>query len=484
MARFPFESTLTDQQGHIIASGTVTVSLTGTSTVATIYAASSGGSALTGGAITTGTDGSFSFWVDEADYARSQRFRLVLNGGAEFANRTLDDVTVFDGSGGIYPSFTIEETTDSTINGADPLLAMYANDTADLKLYLSEESGGTRVFLWPPATAVPTIPHTGAVPTFAVQGDLVVGDISTFSPSGNAWLVGERTTTGLAITDITHIMCAKEVAGTDTDGGATIDLYPVVGAATSDGIVELQAYGTGSGAYANSVLLSNRDTTDSVLRRWLMNSAGNIVPDVTAAENTTNKYSIGETGEAVKSIMLGAGAAAATGEGFVTTVLDLNTAAGAGSPGDTSENTLKTYTVPANTLSTAGDTIRFSCTYRCASRATTKQIQIKWGRSGTETVIADSTAIDMQGQQIVVEGYIFFTAAGSQTVYTKATTGSDAAAWSTSLIGGLNFSGASQDETQADLTIHTTITLANNGAAPALNDVIQDSMIIEYLRKA
>ena len=35
MARYPFESTLTDQQGHILSGGTCTVKLSGTDTAAT-----------------------------------------------------------------------------------------------------------------------------------------------------------------------------------------------------------------------------------------------------------------------------------------------------------------------------------------------------------------------------------------------------------------------------------------------------------------
>ncbi len=97
MARFPFESTLVDQFSRIIVGGTVTVNLTGTSTAATVYAAESGGSAITDSQITTGSDGTYKFWVDDGDYGISQRFRLVLAGGSPFTTRTIDDVVVFPG---------------------------------------------------------------------------------------------------------------------------------------------------------------------------------------------------------------------------------------------------------------------------------------------------------------------------------------------------------------------------------------------------
>jgi len=78
MARQLFESTLTDQQGHIVVGGSITVYLTGTLTAATIYSASSGGSAVTGSKVTSGSDGSYSFWIDESDYGVDQLFRVTL----------------------------------------------------------------------------------------------------------------------------------------------------------------------------------------------------------------------------------------------------------------------------------------------------------------------------------------------------------------------------------------------------------------------
>ncbi len=93
MARFPFQSTAVDQLGKVMSEETVTVTLTGTATVAIIYAASSGGSAIANGVITTGTDGSFKFWVDEADYSSTQRFRIAISGD-KFVTKTNDDVPI------------------------------------------------------------------------------------------------------------------------------------------------------------------------------------------------------------------------------------------------------------------------------------------------------------------------------------------------------------------------------------------------------
>jgi len=80
MPRFIKNGTFKDGNGKAVLSGTVTVLLAGTSTGATIYAAASGGSAITGGIITSSsTDGSFSFYVDDDDYGIHQLFDIKVS---------------------------------------------------------------------------------------------------------------------------------------------------------------------------------------------------------------------------------------------------------------------------------------------------------------------------------------------------------------------------------------------------------------------
>ena len=62
MARHIFQSTLNDQHGNVVVAGKVTVKLSGTSTLATVYESKTG-AVITGSVITTGTDGSYLFWV-------------------------------------------------------------------------------------------------------------------------------------------------------------------------------------------------------------------------------------------------------------------------------------------------------------------------------------------------------------------------------------------------------------------------------------
>jgi len=75
MARYRYGSVLRDGNGCILESATVSVYLAGTTTAASIYTASSGGTAVN--SVTTDTDGSFEFYVDESDYGYGQLFKLT-----------------------------------------------------------------------------------------------------------------------------------------------------------------------------------------------------------------------------------------------------------------------------------------------------------------------------------------------------------------------------------------------------------------------
>ena len=114
MARHIFQSTLNDQHGNVVVAGKVTVKLSGTSTLATVYESKTG-AAITGSVITTGTDGSYLFWVDTADYSTTQAFRLVLETGRGSGTNTLDDIEIF--YGGDTPAdnvFRIQDNLDRT----------------------------------------------------------------------------------------------------------------------------------------------------------------------------------------------------------------------------------------------------------------------------------------------------------------------------------------------------------------------------------
>jgi hypothetical protein len=65
--RYPYSGTTRNQEGATVFEATVSVFLTGTSTPASIYTASSGGTAVNS-VTSSSTDGTFLFYVDSTDY--------------------------------------------------------------------------------------------------------------------------------------------------------------------------------------------------------------------------------------------------------------------------------------------------------------------------------------------------------------------------------------------------------------------------------
>ena len=77
MSRYVYHDVVQDGKGNFVASATVTVTLAGGATKASIYTAFTGGTVDSDGIITTGADGTFVFYVDESDYPHNQQFRIV-----------------------------------------------------------------------------------------------------------------------------------------------------------------------------------------------------------------------------------------------------------------------------------------------------------------------------------------------------------------------------------------------------------------------
>jgi len=92
MARFIYEAHTKDGAGKIIPSATVAVYLAGTTTVASIYSAYSGGTAVN--SVTSGTDGKFTFYVDDTVYASSQQFKIVMSKSG-YTSQTYDYISIF-----------------------------------------------------------------------------------------------------------------------------------------------------------------------------------------------------------------------------------------------------------------------------------------------------------------------------------------------------------------------------------------------------
>ncbi len=156
MSRYAFESTLTDQQGHILSGGTCTVKLSGTDTAATIYEALTGG-AKSDSIVTSGSDGVYKFFISDDDYAVSQKFRLVLEGGSGFTPRTIDDVLMFNFIGGPVEGTSVSSTGEAVTK------------------YLRADGDGTSSWQTAPVTSVSG--STGAV----ADGDIDHDSLANFA---------------------------------------------------------------------------------------------------------------------------------------------------------------------------------------------------------------------------------------------------------------------------------------------------------------
>jgi hypothetical protein len=125
-------------QGGIIPTCIVSVFLTGTTTPASIYTASSGGVAVN--SVTSTVTGYFEFWIDSNDYAVEQWFDVVLS-------KTSYDPQTYTKALGIVGT----STTLSTANGST-----YAVPVGAVTVINSYSSGGT-TFTLPTATLGKTI---------------------------------------------------------------------------------------------------------------------------------------------------------------------------------------------------------------------------------------------------------------------------------------------------------------------------------------
>lgn len=116
--RFKFQSTFKDQSGSVVGDGTVTVYLAGTNTLANIFTASSGGTAVS--SVISDTDtGSFNFWVQLGDtngYKGDQDFKIVLS-KTNYQSQSYDNVKVYHRQVLSYHIFEDQDATPDVSGG-------------------------------------------------------------------------------------------------------------------------------------------------------------------------------------------------------------------------------------------------------------------------------------------------------------------------------------------------------------------------------
>ncbi len=91
--RHIYQGHFKDGNGRVITNGTIYTYLSGTTTAANVYIASSGGSSVnsvTSDSIT----GYFKFYVDTSDYVITQRFKITLS-KTSYALQSYDDIAIF-----------------------------------------------------------------------------------------------------------------------------------------------------------------------------------------------------------------------------------------------------------------------------------------------------------------------------------------------------------------------------------------------------
>ena len=118
MARYKYQGVAKDGNGKVIQSATVAVYEAGTTTAADVYTANSGGSAVN--SVSGDASGFFYFWVDTADYARTQQFKIVVS-KTRFINSTYDDLVIFP--------ISIEQIGDYNNNLETAIAAIGSDET-------------------------------------------------------------------------------------------------------------------------------------------------------------------------------------------------------------------------------------------------------------------------------------------------------------------------------------------------------------------
>lgn len=93
MARYPLRGVIRDGNGKVVSSATVTVYESDTTTGATIYAAKTGGSAISSSQVSSDTNGNWICYVDSDDYPIVSLFDVVVSKSG-YVSQTYEDVTL------------------------------------------------------------------------------------------------------------------------------------------------------------------------------------------------------------------------------------------------------------------------------------------------------------------------------------------------------------------------------------------------------
>lgn len=109
MSRHIRQDNVQDRNGNVLSGATVTVYLANSTTLASIYSAISGGTAITGSAVTSDSAGKYTFYIDDSEYPPNQRFKIIAS-MTGYASQTDDYIKIIPDE--TYKYFVDAKATD------------------------------------------------------------------------------------------------------------------------------------------------------------------------------------------------------------------------------------------------------------------------------------------------------------------------------------------------------------------------------------
>ena len=159
--RIKYQDTFVDGNGRVVSGGTVTVYLAGTTTLKTIYSTETGVTPVTGSAVTTATDGSFSFWTEPP----CNPIKLVMSKD-KYTEATYDDIYVIGSQSALYDDDVYVDAYgavgDGVTDDSTAIQAAIADATLKRVIFSSKNYylGTTRLLITNPVDLGRKIQHT------------------------------------------------------------------------------------------------------------------------------------------------------------------------------------------------------------------------------------------------------------------------------------------------------------------------------------
>jgi hypothetical protein len=141
--------------------------------------------------------------------------------------------------------------------------------------------------------------------------------------------------------------------------------------------------------------------------------------------------------------------------------------ASVGTGADTTEDVLQTYTLPANTLSVAGQSLRITCPFSTGATANNKTVKLYFGASSISTGVVAANA-----QQGYLQLIVMRTGAATQGVFGSGIGGT----------GSVTPIAATYNGGTDSLTAGVVIKCTGTNGTAAANDVIARGMITELIK--